>query len=78
MACSNCRGSRENSLTHPTKALDSLVNEQIRPNAERLRDIVLELIRTEVDDQELWVCAFSIAAQWLFYFHSGRFRAFAA
>jgi hypothetical protein len=33
---------------------------------------VRELIGTEVDDQELWLCAFSVAAQWLFYFHCGQ------
>jgi len=59
-------------MIDPTKALDSLVNEQIRPNSERLRAIVRELIGTEVDDQELWLCAFSIASQWLFYFHCGQ------
>ena len=59
-------------MIDPTKALDSLVNEQIRPNSEQLRAIVRELIATEVDDQEVWRCAFSIAAQWLFYFHCGQ------
>jgi AcrR family transcriptional regulator len=59
-------------MIDPTKVLDSLVDEQIRPNSERLRAIVRELIGTEVDDQELWLCAFSIAAQWLFYFHCGQ------
>jgi len=59
-------------MIDPTQALDSLVDEQIRPNAERLRAIVRELIGTEVDDQELWLCAFSVAAQWLFYFHCGQ------
>jgi AcrR family transcriptional regulator len=59
-------------MTDPTQALDSLVHEQIRPSAERLRAIVREFIGTEVDDQELWRCAFSVAAQWLFYFHCGQ------
>jgi len=59
-------------MIDPTQALDSLVDEQIRPNAERLRAIVRELIGTEVDDQELWLCAFSVGAQWLFYFHCGQ------
>jgi hypothetical protein len=56
-------------MIDPTKALDMLVNEQIRPNSERLRAIVRELIGSEINAQELWLCAFSIAAQWLFYFH---------
>ncbi len=59
-------------MIDPTKALDSLINEQIRPNSERLRAIVRELIGVEIDEQELWRCTFSIAAQWLFYFHCGQ------
>src|SRR5262245_49789755 len=59
-------------MIDPTKALDSLVNEQIRPNAERVRALVRELVGAEIDEPELWRCAFSIAAQWLFYFHCGQ------
>jgi len=59
-------------MIEPTKALDSLVNGQIRPNSERLRALVRELIGREIDEQELWRCTFSIAAQWLFYFHCGQ------
>ena len=59
-------------MIEPTKALDALINAQIRPNSERLKAIVRELIGTEVDEQELWRCTFSIAAQWLFYFHNGQ------
>jgi TetR/AcrR family transcriptional regulator, regulator of cefoperazone and chloramphenicol sensitivity len=59
-------------MIDPTKALDSLVNEQIRPNSERLKAIVRELIGREIDEQELWRCTFSVAAQWLFYFHCGQ------
>jgi AcrR family transcriptional regulator len=58
-------------MIDPTKALDTLVNEQIRPNSEQLRAIVRELIGSEIDEQDLRLCAFSIAAQWLFYFHCG-------
>ena len=57
-------------MAEPTNALDSLINSQIRPNSERLRALVRELIGKEIDDQELWRCAFSIAAQWVFYFHN--------
>src|SRR5262249_5846334 len=59
-------------MIDPTKALDSLVNEQIRPNSERLKSIVRELIGVPMDEQELWRCTFSVAAQWLFYFHCGQ------
>jgi AcrR family transcriptional regulator len=56
-------------MVEPTKALDALINAQIRPNSERLRAIVRELIGAEIDEQELWRCSFSVVAQWLFYFH---------
>src|SRR6266568_8774496 len=59
-------------MIEPTKALDALVNGQIRPNSERLRAVVREVIGKEIDEQELWRCTFSIAAQWLFYFHCGQ------
>jgi AcrR family transcriptional regulator len=59
-------------MIEPTKALDALVNGQIRPNSERLRALVRELMGKEIDEQELWRCTFSIAAQWLFYFHCGQ------
>src|SRR5262249_31586094 len=59
-------------MIEPTKVLDGLVNGQIRPNSERLRALVRELIGKEIDEQELWRCTFSIAAQWLFYFHCGQ------
>ncbi|MCI0537533.1 MAG: CerR family C-terminal domain-containing protein [Verrucomicrobiales bacterium] len=58
-------------MINPTKALDTLVDEQIRPTSERLRAIVRELIGAEMAEEELWLCGFSIAAQWLFYFHCG-------
>lgn len=59
-------------MIEPTKALDSLVNQQIRPNSEHLRTIVRELIGAKVDEQELWRCTFSVAAQWIFYFHNSQ------
>ena len=59
-------------MIEPSKALDALVNGQIRPNSERLRAVVREVIGNEIDEQELWRCTFSIAAQWLFYFHCGQ------
>src|SRR5262249_39562826 len=47
-------------MIEPTKALDSLINAQIRPNSERLRALVRELVGPEIDEQELWRCTFSI------------------
>ena len=59
-------------MIEPTRALDALVNQQIRPNSELVRALVRELIGREIDEQELWRCTFSVAAQWLFYFHCGQ------
>ena len=59
-------------MIEPTSALDGLVNGQIRTNAELLKSIVRELVNEELDEQELWRCTFSIASQWLFYFHNGQ------
>jgi len=56
----------------PTKMLDILVKHQIRPNSERLKAIVRELIGAEADEETLQLCTFSVAAQWLFYFHCGQ------
>jgi AcrR family transcriptional regulator len=59
-------------MIDPTRALDRLVKHQIRPNSERLKAIVRELIGKKVDEETLRLCTFSIAAQWLFYFHCGQ------
>ena len=56
-------------MINPTIMLDCLVKNQIRPNAERLKAIVCLLIGREVDEETLWLCVFSVVAQWLFYFH---------
>jgi AcrR family transcriptional regulator len=57
-------------MVEPSAALDALVNTEIRPNSVRLRGIVRELIGREIEEQELWRCTFSVAAQWVFYFHN--------
>lgn len=59
-------------MINPTKMLDLLVTHQIRPNSERLKSIVRELIGRKVDEETLWLCVFSIVAQWLYYFHCGQ------
>ena len=59
-------------MIDPTNMLDKLVTHQIRPNAERLKAIVRELIGRKVDEETLWLCVFSVVAQWLYYFHCGQ------
>src|SRR5881296_3033530 len=56
-------------MIEPTKVLDTLVSERIRPNHERLKAIAREIVGREVDDEVLRQLAFSIAAQYLFYFY---------
>ena len=56
-------------MIEPTVMLDVLVESQIRPNAERLKSMVGQLVGREVDEETLWLCVFSVVAQWLFYFH---------
>jgi AcrR family transcriptional regulator len=56
-------------MIDPTIMLGRLMKNQIRPNAERLKSIVRQLIGREVDEETLWRCVFSVVAQWVFYFH---------
>jgi len=59
-------------MIEPTKALDMLVKQNFRPNFERLTAIIRELLDREVDEETLRLCTFSVAGQWLFYFHGGQ------
>ncbi len=59
-------------MMNPTKMLDVLVMQQIRPNLERLKAIVRTALPAETNDETLRLCINSVAAQWLFYFHSGQ------
>ena len=58
-------------MTDPTNMFEVLVQHQLRPNFERLKAIVTELIGKQVDEETLRLCVFSIAGQWLYYFHCG-------
>ncbi len=59
-------------MINPTNMLDGLVAQQIRPNLERLKTIVRAALPPESSDETLRLCTNSVAAQWLFYFHSGQ------
>lgn len=58
-------------LMEPTKVLDMLVRQYFGPNIERLKQIVRELTGGSADEEAQALCAFSITAQWVFYFVSG-------
>lgn len=57
-------------MVEPTEALTTLVREAIRPEFERLRGIVCELLGPETDPERVLQCAWSIAGQCLFYYHA--------
>lgn len=56
-------------MVEPTAALDSLIEERIRPMAGLLRGIVAEILRGEASDEDVRLCSFSIVSQCVFYHH---------
>jgi TetR/AcrR family transcriptional regulator, regulator of cefoperazone and chloramphenicol sensitivity len=56
-------------MAEPTQALDVLVEEVIRPDAELLMSIVHELLGRDTDSRRVLRCAESIVGQCLFYEH---------
>jgi AcrR family transcriptional regulator len=57
-------------MVEPTEALTTLVQEAIRPEFERLRGVVCELLGPEADPEQVLRCVWSIAGQCLFYYHA--------
>ncbi len=68
-ACHGRLMSRE--MIEPTAALDSLVEEFIRPMAGQLWKIVAEILGYKPDDERVRLCAFSVVSQCVFYHHCG-------
>lgn len=58
-------------MAEPTGAMDSLVDEQIRPHFAYVRQIVLELLGKKADPEVVRLCCNSVVGQCLFY-HFGR------
>lgn len=58
-------------MVDPTNALDSIVEERIRPMTDQLRAIVAELLNLPVADERVRQCSFSVVSQCLFYHHCG-------
>lgn len=56
-------------MIEPTRGLDTLLEERIRPMAAQLRGIIGELAGPGIDEDTLWLCGFSIVSQCLFYNH---------
>ena len=62
-------------MIEPTRLLDTLVEERIRPDYTRLKSIVRDLMggrapAHEIDDAAVGLCAFSIVGQCTFYRHN--------
>jgi AcrR family transcriptional regulator len=56
-------------MIEPTKALDSLVEERMRPMVAQLWKIVAEILGCPVNDERVRLCGFSIVSQCTFYKH---------
>lgn len=56
-------------MVEPTRALDFMVEERIRPEAEALRSIVTELLGSEADPDLVRMTGLSVVGQILFYSH---------
>lgn len=56
-------------MIEPTPALDSLVEERIRPMSAQLWQIVAELLDCPLNDERVRLCSFSVVSQCVFYHH---------
>ena len=56
-------------MIEPTGALDSLVEERMRPMAGQLWGIVAEILDRPASDELVRLCAFSVVSQCVFYHH---------
>jgi AcrR family transcriptional regulator len=56
-------------MIEPTAALDSIVEERVRPMAGQLWQIVAEILGCPVADERVRLCGFSVVSQCVFYHH---------
>jgi len=56
-------------MIEPSAALDSLVEERMRPMAAQLREIVAAIVNSPADEERVRLCAFSVVSQCVFYHH---------
>jgi TetR/AcrR family transcriptional regulator, regulator of cefoperazone and chloramphenicol sensitivity len=57
-------------MAEPTRALDAVVDQMIRPEAELLMAIVRDVLGQDANPQRVWQCTASIIGQCLFYHHA--------
>lgn len=55
-------------LARPTEACTAVVEDYIRPMADKLREIMRDLLPEHLTEQERWMIGFSIVGQILFYY----------
>ena len=58
-------------MAEPTGAMDSLVDEQIKPHFAYIRQVVIELLGRQADEETVRLCCNSVIGQCLFY-HFGQ------
>ena|ERR1700722_17979884 len=58
-------------MIEPSAALDSLVEERMRPMVGQLLKIVAEILGCPVNDERVRLCSFSVVSQCVFYHHCG-------
>ncbi|HEY1662230.1 MAG TPA: CerR family C-terminal domain-containing protein [Verrucomicrobiae bacterium] len=56
-------------MIEPTGALDSLVEERIRPMSNQLWKIVAGILDCPLNDRRVWMCSFSVVSQCVFFHH---------
>ena len=56
-------------MVEPTRALDGMIEEFVRPAAERLRGIIRRLLGARADDETVRLACMSVVGQCLFYHH---------
>ena len=56
-------------MIEPTRVLDTLVEERMRPQADLLMGIIRELLGPKTDRERIRLCGFSVVSQCLFFHH---------
>jgi len=57
-------------MIEPTEALDALVKEELEPFFQRLQSCVRAILGSEVGDEQVRRCVFSISSQWVYYHYN--------
>lgn len=57
-------------MIDPTEALQALVQEAIRPEFERLRAVICQMLGPGAEPEQVLQCVWSVTGQCLFYYHA--------